>query len=533
MQNKFRNIREIVEYSSVEHSIKTAFKIKHKDGKNVWYDDVTYIRLREEVEALGKFFIKKGFLGKRIAVIGKNSYNWMVVFLATLSIDNVIIPLDKGLLDYEIKEQLERAEADAVFYADNFKGVMSELDSIYRVCTDDDEFSQIIEEGKNIDGDEYSKITIDNEKMSVLLFTSGTTSKSKAVMLSQKNISSNIVALREWVKFQEDDVNASILPFHHAFGMVETLLFISLGICNVFCEGLRIANCLTEYHVSVLVGVPLIIEGMQAIVMKELKRRKMLKKFNLGLKLSNFLRIFGIDIRRKIFAEIHEKLGGKLRFIISGAAALKPETAKWFNDIGILLIQGYGLSETAPVVSAENNTHIRYGSIGFPLPGETVKIVDPDENGIGEIAVSGDNVMLGYYKDEEATKAVLKDGFFHTGDMGYIDKDGYLFITGRKKYVIVLENGKNVFPEELEQLVSSAPFIKECVVYNKKERGKDCLAAKIVYDNDMEKDIEKVREMTKEHISSVNQKLIRYKQIKDFELTDVEMVKTTTGKIKR
>ena len=527
---QFKNVREIINNSAKVFPDNLAFKVKLAEKT---YDDITFTRLKEEVEAFGSFLIKEGLQGKRVAVIGKNSYNWMLVFLAVLSIDSVIVPLDRGLLEDELNDQLRRSEADAIFYTKPFEDKISDEHNLYKVCMEDEKFGECLSEGMKLDKEEYNNIEVDAEKMSILIFTSGTTSKSKAVMLSQKNLCSNISGLNEWEKFYPTDVNMAILPLHHAFGMVQVVLFISTGVCNVFCEGLRIAKCLNEYGVSILVGVPLIIETIYKTVIREIEKQNKTKKVNFVIKLCKTLDKLHIDVKRKIFAEIIGKLGGKLRLIISGAAPIDPVVAKWFNDVGIVLIQGYGLSETAPVVSAENPEHIRNGSIGFPLPGYEVKIIDADENGIGEIITKGDNVMLGYYKDEENTAKVLVDGWFHTGDMGYIDKDGYIFITGRKKNVIVLNNGKNVFPEELESLLAGTDFIKECVVYNRMDEGKDFICAKVVYDSERYKDKAEVEKLVKEKIEEVNTKLISYKQIRDFELTDVEMDKTTTGKIKR
>lgn len=531
---EFKNIRDIIKYSEKEFENNIAFKIKNKNGSKISYDDVSYKRLANEIKAFGKYLIKNGLQGKRIAVIGKNSYEWMLVYLSVLCSGGVIVPLDKGLLPYEVKEQLERSEAEAVFYAEHMSESFEGVEGIKKVVLESEEFSNILEEGFSLDNDEeYEKIEIDAEKMSILIFTSGTTQKSKAVMLSQKNIASNVNGLNAWENLYETDVNLAILPFHHAFGMTQMMLFLSDGMCNVFCEGLKIAKALVEYKVSVLVAVPLIFEKMRATMEKEIKKLGMEKTFSTGRKVSKILMFFGIDVRRKLFKKVIDKLGGRMRLMISGAAAISADTARWYNSIGITLVQGYGLSETAPVVSAENDTHIRYGSIGYPLPGVEVKIDDADENGIGEIVVRGDNVMLGYYKDEENTKAVLHNGWFSTGDMGYRDKDGYLYITGRKKNVIVLTSGKNVFPEETEQLLNACSVIKECIVYNRMKNDKDYLCAKIVYDTEIEPDFEKAKAVIEEHIKDVNSKLIKYKQIMDFELTDIEMEKTTTGKIKR
>ncbi len=524
---KYNNLRELVKVCGEKFKNNIAFRVKKKDsfGKS-YYDDVTYERLSLEVEYLARAIMETGLGGKRIAVIGKNSYEWMVTFLATVSAGSIIVPLDRGLLDYEIKDQIIRSEASAIFYGEAFSDRMGEYD-IIKVCTDGEEFKELLKKGENADNkEEYDRIEIDNRSMSILLFTSGTTSQSKAVMLSQNNITSNIYAMTQWETLYETDVNMALLPFHHTFGMVQTLLFLSYGMMNVFCEGLRIAKCLNEYGVSVFVGVPRVIEEMMLTVNRKIESQGKTKKIQIALKLSNALRKIGIDIRRKLFKQIIDAMGGKLRLIIIGAAAASPDVLRFFNDIGILSIQGYGLTETSPVISAENDTHMRKNSVGWAIPGVEVKIDNPDENGIGEIVVRGENVMLGYYNDQEKTDEILKDGWLYTGDMGSKDKDGYLFISGRKKNVIVLSNGKNVFPEEIETVVNLSPAIKECVVYAEGDK----IMCRIVTDTNFEGDVQST---VSEHISFVNSQLISYKQISDYSLQENEMEKTTTGKIKR
>ncbi len=524
---KYNNLRELVTDCGKKFKNNTAFKVKRKnsDGKN-YYDCVTYERLSLEVEYLARGIMEKGLAGKRIAVIGKNSYEWMVSFLAVVSAGGVIVPLDRGLLDYEIKDQLIRSEASAIFYGEAFEERMKEYD-IVKICTDAKEFTELIEIGKNAKNKlQYDNIEIDNHAMSILLFTSGTTSQSKAVMLSQNNMTSNIYAMTLWEKLYESDVNMALLPFHHTFGMVQTLLFLSYGMTNVFCEGLRIAKCLNEYGVTVFVGVPRVIEEMMLTINRKIESQGKTKKIRFARVLSNCLRKVGIDIRRKLFKQIIDAMGGHLRLIIIGAAAASPDVLRFFNDIGVLSIQGYGLTETSPVISAENDTHMRKNSVGWAIPGVEVRIDNPDENGIGEIVTRGENVMLGYYNDKEKTDEILKDGWLYTGDMGSKDKDGYIFISGRKKNVIVLSSGKNVFPEEIETLVNLSPAIKECVVY---AEGDD-IKCTIVTDANFEGD---AKEAVKEHINVVNAQLITYKQISDYTLQENEMEKTTTGKIKR
>lgn len=527
MYKKYSHLREMVEDCAVKFENNLAFKVKKTDeNKKVHYDEITYSRFAKEIEYLSRALIKQGLAGKRIAVIGKNSYEWIMVFLATVSAGGVIVPLDRGLLDYEIEDQLKRSETVALFYGAEFKERIGQYD-IVKVCTEDKAFQDMLAEGKEADNkNEYDAIKVNAHDMTVLLFTSGTTSQSKAVMLSQNNITSNMYAMSLWEKFYETDVNMALLPLHHTFGMMQTMLFLSIGMCNVFCEGLRIAKCLNEYGVTIFVGVPRIIEEMMLAVTRKIKSQGKTKTINFALKLSNALRKCGIDIRRKLFKQIIDGMGGKLRLVIIGAAAASPEVLKFFNDIGVLSIQGYGLTETSPVISAENDTHMRKDSVGLAIPGVEAKIDNPGENGIGEIVVRGENIMLGYYNDPEKTAEIIKDGWLYTGDMGRIDKDGFIYICGRKKNVIVLSNGKNVFPEEIETLVNLSPAIKECVVYSE---GDD-ICCKIVIDEKFDGNNE---EAVSEHIASVNEQLIQYKKINKFTIQKDEMAKTTTGKIKR
>jgi len=527
MYKKYAHLREMIETCAVKYENNIAFKIKKRDAdKKVYYDEITYSRFASEVEYLARAFMEKGLAGKRIGVIGKNSYEWIIVFLAAISSGGVIVPLDRGLLDYEIEDQLIRSEAEALFYGAEFKDRVRSY-NIFKICTEDKEFQDLLILGKEADNKaEYDAIEVKTHEMSVLLFTSGTTSASKAVMLSQNNLTSNIYGMSLWEKFYETDVNMALLPLHHTFGMVQTMLFLSFGMCNVFCEGLRIAKCLNEYGVTIFVGVPRIIEEMMLAVNRKIESQGKTKIIKIALKVSNALRKVGIDIRRKLFKQILEGMGGRLRLIIIGAAAASPEVLRFFNDIGVLSIQGYGLTETSPVLTAENDTHMRKGSVGLAIPGVEVKIDNPGENGIGEIIARGENIMLGYYNEPEKTDEIIKNGWLHTGDMGRKDEDGFIFICGRKKNVIVLSNGKNVFPEEIETLVNLSPAIKECIVYAED----DDICCKIVVDEKFEG---KKEDAIAEHISAVNEQLIRYKKINRYTVQEDEMAKTTTGKIKR
>ncbi len=527
MNCNFENLRDIMEHAALLYPDRIAFKIKHKNGKEFYYDDVTYIRMKKEVESLATYLLQNDYRDKKIVVTGKNSYEWMVVFLATLSINATIVPIDRMLPENEFYDQLIRAETSLVFHDNTFEGFFEAHPQFNHINTETDEFKALL---KSDVCEEYKMLSIDNKITNILLFTSGTTSQSKAVMLNQNNIASNVCGMRKWVKFGNEDVNMAFLPFHHTFGMTQMALFFSLGMTNVFCEGLRIAKCLNEYSVSMLVCVPRVADEIKNTIFAKLKSKNKLDTVKKAIKITGFLKKIGIDVRRRVFREIHEALGGSLRMMIVGAAPASFETLEFFNGIGVLTIQGYGLTETAPVLSAENHNHQRRNSVGCPIPGVSIKIVNPDENGIGEIAAKGENIMNGYYNNEEANKAVFHDGYFYTGDMGYLDKDNYLFITGRKKNVIVLSNGKNVFPEELESLINECEAVNECIVFSSPE-SPDTLSAKIVYKRDLDK--KDAEEKISKHIEEINSRLVHYKRISDFEITDVEFAKTTTLKIKR
>ena len=416
----------------------------------------------------------------------------------------IAIPLDKGLPEQEIITSLQRSKADVIIFEENMADLMKKIkdenttnlktfilmDNIEKY--DFLNIPKLIEKGKEEvkkGNKEYIDAEIDNNKMSVILFTSGTTSLAKAVMISHRNIASNVAALRYEQPFCSTDTNIAFLPFHHMYGSTCILLMISAGVNNVFCDGLRhIQENLKEYKVSVFVCVPLILEAMHKKIMNTIDKTGQRKKFEFGKKLSKALLKVGIDIRRKIFKTVLDELGGEVRAVISGAAALNKQVAEDFNAFGIYTVEGYGLTETAPVVAGENIHTMGHNSVGKPLCNVEVKIEDPNEEGIGEIAVKGPNVMLGYYENEEDTKAVLKDGWFYTGDLGYYNKKGYLCIAGRQKSVIVLKNGKNIYPEEIETLINTLPYVEESMVFGYPKGDDLIISAKIVYNKEYKKD---------------------------------------------
>lgn len=553
---EFNNIKEII-YNSVEkYSSNIAFVIKHTENKKIEYENITYKQLLEDINKLGTAVYSLGFKEKRIAVIGRNSYGWAISHLSNLLGGSVSVPLDKDLQYDELESSLIRSKADMIFFDKKYEEKISQIKENNNtnlkeyVCFEEAEgFKNISDLLKLGDSDiangktDFINAKIDENKMAILLFTSGTTSKSKAVMLSQKNIASNVYAMQCVEAIYSTDTNIAFLPFHHIFGSTCMVVMLAYGVRTVFPDGLRyIKKNLNEYGVSVFVGVPVLVEAIYKTIMKEVEKQGKTKLINIATKISNFLLKLHIDVRRMLFKSIIKELGGKLRFVISGGAPADSKISKGFNDLGIEVVQGYGLTETSPVIAAENKRCMRAGTVGIPMLNVKLEIENPDENGIGEIRVKGPNVMLGYYENEEATKEVLKDGWFYTGDLGYLDKNGCLAITGRSKNLIVLKNGKKVFPEELETLVNRLELVEECMVYgmpDEKDKNDVKLSIKVVYNKEIVK--EKYSDKTEEELSKIiwneikeiNKTLPRYKYIKGMILTDEELIKTTTKKVKR
>ena len=554
---RFRDIKQLIYNSAKLYPNNIAFTTKIKNTHNeTEYINHTYTDLLNDINAFGTSLYKLGLKNKRVAVIGYNCYEWAVAHLSNLLGNIVSVPLDKGLQIGELENSLVRSEVEAIVFDHKLEEVMKEIIKNgktkikYYICTEKMPeylyFYDLLADGKREiekGNKDYINATIDPYKMSILLFTSGTTSLSKAVMLNQNGIATNIYDMQLVEVFYDTDVNIAFLPFHHIFGSTGMLVMLASGMKTVFPDGLRyIKQNLAEYKVSVFVGVPILIEKMYSTVQKELEKRKKLKLVNFLIGLSNFLLKLHIDIRRKLFKQLIDALGGSMRFIISGGAPLDKKISNWFNSIGIYLVQGYGLTETSPVISAENSYERRAGSVGKPMQDVEIQIVDKDTTGIGEITAKGPNVMLGYYNDKTLTDTVIKDNWFHTGDLGYIDKDGFLFITGRKKDMIVLKNGKKVFPEELELLVNNLEEVEESFIYGLPEdndKNDVKIAVKIVYD---EKNIKaKHPDMSEEELHTllwnkikvINKTLPMYKYIKDMTLTTEPLIKTSTQKIKR
>ena len=548
---EFKNIREIMNNSIEKYPENKAFIIKNKDKNKEKYTNITYREFGEQINSFGSALINRGLKNKHIAVISPNRYEWALTYYAVLNGTGILVPLDKGLPDSEIESLLQRSHSNAVIFDKKYEEIMEQIKENKTtnvtefICMDENDtfpsVNELITEGKELLNQGYREFIdaeINEEEMSIILFTSGTTSVSKAVMLSHKNIASNLYALNSAEKIYDTDVNLAFLPFHHTFGSTGLLFFLSNGATNVFCDGIRhIQSNLKEYKVTTFVCVPLLLEAMYKKIMKEIEKQGKEKLIKRIIPITNFLLKLKIDIRRKVFKDIINSLGGNIRFIVSGASGIDKKVAKGFNDFGILTVQGYGLTETSPVLSAENENCIRYGSIGYPMANVEIKIDNPNEEGIGEIIAKGPNVMLGYYENEEATNEVIVDGWFHTGDLAYRDKDGYIFIAGRKKNVIVLKNGKNIYPEELEILINDLPYVEESMVFGMPKEDDLVVSAKIVYNKEFKEKNnyteEELREKIWQDIKEINKELPTYQHIKNIIVTDEPMIKTTTAKVKR
>ena len=553
---KFTDLKDMLIKSGEKYGERPAYIFKtEEEGK---FREITHKEFRSDINYLGTSLINLGLKGKRVAVISDNRYEWCVSYLAVVTGVGVVVPLDKSLPNNEIESLMVRSEIEAIIYSNKYDDVMNKVKEQgntnvkYFISMDleekkDEIYSEkeLIELGKKSieEGNrEFLDAKIDAEDMGIMLFTSGTTAKSKAVALSHRNICANLMDIASVIKLVEDDRMLSFLPLHHTFECTVGFLYpISKGCSIAFCEGIRhIAENIKEFKITAMISVPILYEAMYKRIMKTIEKKGKLAAVKKGIKISSFLLKFGIDIRKKLFKEIHDNLGGKVRLFVAGGAALDPEAEKGFNDLGFLMLQGYGLTESSPVIAAEDDKYRRLGSIGKAFPSLEVKIENPNEEGIGELLAKGPSIMLGYYNNEEATKETLQDGWLHTGDLARIDDDGYIFISGRKKFVIVLKNGKNIYPEELETLVNKIEGIKESFVYGKPEDDGDYkICAKIVYDKEAVEGIygtnkeDELKEFIWQEVKKVNKTMPAYKYIREISITDKELIKTTTQKIKR
>ena len=551
---KITDLKDMLDKSGKKYGEKIAYKIKIEKEK---YKTFTHKEVRQMINSLGTKIIDMGLKNKRIAVIGENRYEWEIAYLSIVCGTGTVVPLDKSLPQNELEKVIERSGVEAIFYSNKYDDVLENIvrrgiGSLKTLISMDLKehkegvYSQkeLIEEGQKLinKGDKrFIEAPIDNEKMSIMLFTSGTTSDSKIVALSHKNLVSNLMDIKSCLDINEEDVFLSFLPLHHVFECTVGFLFsLYCGAQTVFCDGIRyIVENLNEYKVTVMASVPAIYERIFKIIRKEINESGRLEKI---LENEEKYKNSSMEEKKKVFKNIHDMLGGNIRLLISGAASLDKEIEEKYRNLGLNLVQGYGLTETSPVIGIGNKKYHRIGSIGKTVPSVEAKIINPNKEGIGELIVKGPNIMIEYYKNKEATKEAIKEGWFYTGDLARIDEEGYIFICGRKKNVIVLKNGKNIYPEEMENLINKIEGIEESFIYGKQlseDKENIKIYAKIVYNEEVVKNAYKVNEFNEIHeeiakkIREINSLMPKYKAIRGFTLTTKPLIKTTTNKIKR
>ncbi len=551
-----KDLKDMIKSSAVLHGDKNAFLVKNGPGGK--YLPITFNQLNQEMDALGTAMFELGLCGKKIAVIGENRYEWVLTYLTVVNGIGVIVPLDRELPPAEIHNLLERAEVSGVVYSSKVERTLQTaiegVESIEAVISMDaaehseDKFSmkKLLEKGSQLlleEKRQYVDAQIDSEVMCTLIFTSGTTGMAKGVMLSHKNIAANVYNMSKYVNVADDFTGLSVLPMHHTYEMTcHVLTSMYQGCCVAICEGLKyIVKNMAEAQATVMLGVPLIFESMHKKVWKKAEESGKADKMRKAVQLSKKLEKFNIKSMKKLFKSVHQAMGGNMQLLISGAAAIDPQVVEDFNAMGFTMIQGYGMTENSPIIAVNKDRYYKPASAGLPMLGTEVKIIEQDENGIGEIVCKGDSVMLGYYNNPEETEKVLVEGWLHTGDYGYFDRDGFLYISGRKKNVIVTKNGKNIFPEEVEFYLNKSDFIKEVVVWGHDEpkSGDTIICADIFPDiHEIEAKFgspssEEINKIIKREVDAINEQMPLYKRVKRFEIRDEEFEKTTTKKIKR
>ena len=551
---KVTDLKDMLNKTRELYGDRPGYKIKLGEGKYITY---THNEIRDMIDYLGTALISLGLKGKRIAVIGENRYEWELAYLSVVCGTGIVVPLDRSLPPNELEELIERSEVEAIFYSKKYEEVIklirfSDKNKLKHLISMDTDIhdegiyseKELIEKGKELydaGNREFVDAKINPEEMNIMLFTSGTTSKSKVVALSHKNLVSNVMDFASVLDIDSNDRILSFLPLHHVFECTVGMLYsLYIGAERSFCEGIRhIVENLNEYKTTFASFVPAIYESMYKNIMKNLEKSGKLEAVK---KLMEENKDKSMAEKKEIFKDIHNIFGGNIKLFISGAAALDAEVENAFRAWGINLCQGYGLTETSPVIGVETNENFRVGSIGKPLPHIQARIDDANADGMGELVVKGPNVMLGYYGDEEATKEVLNDGWFATGDLAKIDEDGYIFICGRKKSVIVLKNGKNIFPEEMENLVNKIEGVKESFIFGKQqsEDKEDIkINVKIIFDREIMKEAYKVEtddeiyKVLSDKIKEINRIMPKYKAIRGIIISEEPLIKTTTNKIKR
>lgn len=525
------------------------------------YEPITFKEMLKTVNALGTGLIDIGLKDKRISVIGENCSKWAMSYFGILCGTGVCVPLDKELDKENIVALMNDAGVEGVIatgkYTDIFKEILADgstkLNTIINMHAAEDEdgvysWTKLVERGQKLidEGDRrFLDAQIINDELAVLIYTSGTTGASKGVMISHKNLAADLMASPTVLMVNDWDIFFSVLPLHHTYECTSGFLIpMYKGAAVAYCEGLKyIMKNMQEANPTMLLGVPAIFELIYKRIWKQAEKSGQAGKLRAGIKLNKFLKKIGIDRSKKLFADIHSIFGTRMRLVICGGAAINPAVLDFFKDIGINALQGYGLTECAPMGALNPDKRPKSESCGRCFPGFDIKVHDPDEDGIGELWLKGDNVMMGYYKDPEATAKVITDGYFHSGDYGFIDDEGYVYITGRKKNVIIAKNGKNVFPEELEYYINQIPYVKESMVFQESGTNRDdvVIVAAVVLDEEELKEISPDKELTKDEkmdmlwkdVDEINRRLPMFKRVVHVYIRDRDFDKNTSAKIKR
>lgn len=555
---KVTDLKDLLTTSIQEYADQTAYLVKDRElGEFV---PISYGKVGKDLRALGTKFMEMGLADQKIAVIGETRYEWLLTYFAAVSGVGVIVPLDRNLPEGELCGLMERSGAAAIVYSGKMEETIGKIRSRdngavrYYIDMDAEEhtadtlsFRHLIQEGDElVQGGSriYLDRDVDPDQMSTLLFTSGTTGMAKGVMISHRNIASNVYAMSKYFRIPEPGIVLSILPVHHVYEMTcDIWTTFYQGKTIAICEGIRyIQKNMAETHANVMLGVPLVFEKMYKGMWKQAKRRGEAEKLRRAIDLSKRLKLYrNKAVVRRMFRTIHKSFGGDMQVFVAGGAAADPHVIDEFTAMGLPVIQGYGMTECSPIVALNPMDASKTGSVGLPLPGSKVRVINQDEDGIGEVIVKSDSVMMGYYENEEANAETLQNGWLHTGDLGYFDRDGYLYLTGRSKTVIVTKGGKNIFPEEVEDVLLKDERIKEVLVHGVQDErvGNVIITADIFPDYALLK--EQKGEMSrsdiyhfyKDLVDSINENMPPYKQVKRINIRETEFVKTTTGKIKR
>lgn len=556
-------LKEIIENTVAKSPERVAYM--YKDTHKEPFREITYKEFDKQRRALGTALLGMGLKGSKIAVAGENSHRWALSYFTVVSGVGTIVPIDKNLQLLEIENLLRRADVELLFISHKMVDtVLNCLDTVetlkYLVILDPPEMnlnryledsrvmllSQLLEKGKRSlrEGHhEYEDAVVAADDLSTILFTSGTTGLAKGVMLSHRNLAQNVFNMSKYFHIPDGGRVLSILPIHHAYEMTCTIMTCFYqGATVVICEGLKhIQTNFKEARCSVMLGVPLVYENMHRKIMKQAEKSGILPKLQRAIAMSRKLNLQNHPkATRKMFDSIHKLFGKDHYMFIAGGAAIDPAVIEDFEAMGFSMLQGYGMTECAPIIAMNTDRYRKAAAAGKPMPGSEVRIVDEDENGIGEVIVKGPSVMMGYYKDPENTAKTIKDGWLYSGDYGYFDDEGFLYITGRKKNVIVTKGGKNIFPEEVEYYMLLDERIQEVIVYGKYDEAKDDLICTAIVYPDYEllksqgiTDDVDVYKVLRQITDEANEKMPPYKRVKRIEVRDKAFVKTTTLKIKR